>query len=1389
MTLSYDINNDPLFLALDKIETVTFKDIVEKAKQYQVKGVKTDRGKKILETPEECNQYIVGYYVKHKDKMCDSLAKLFDYKGLYNYDLNNIIIYDWACGQGLGSWLFLDEIKKRHLKITVSEIMLIDPSDIAIQRAKKFIGYKDKSIKLTPIIKEFKELSTEEIRRDADTLRIHIFSNILDIDAIDLNNLSQLIIESQNNQDYVIIAISPLKEDRLKNFIDTFPDKSKEKISVRICTHQTNCNDCSEENKGLCSISIQNRNTKRIEYIYLIKTKHQTIKPVYIIPEKEEWVEEVFHKAQAAYFSDPVKKDMELMQQIKDKSYFQYEIVSGTSQPDEIQLSVLNVILNQIVRGIPTYLPIDIENLLVNQFSDLIRRESKYESIQDSFIKPDIFFDPLLQAVFIDAPIYMAQTQYAILQHIKANFHPDIVKFTLLETDKFYAHFSMLNLQNIFHNFMSLIPDLELPQIDYTVYCDFSNATLVDCNNKFGFAIKDITTINEQDLSDEVIVYWDELPEMIKNKNHRKFINIKTLTTDYYDLEKFQSSGLINYGEFFEDEHKIKQDVFHSLQYFLQTIFRKEDFWPKQLEILQNTLSLKSIMAVQTTGAGKSLLYQFSVLMQPGYCVVIEPIRSLMKDQADELEQLYIDAIYINSDLDATEKERRLYEFTGGKSLFLLISPERMQMKDVKLQLACMDIYDRYHSYFVIDEAHCVSEWGHDFRPSYLSLAKNAREYLKPKNNITLPIIALTATASLDVQHDVQKEMTSSEDNKPEIIADEIIREEIDYFIFKEQDDGNKRKDKLHSLLESLTSESQSKPLSKDNAALIFCSYKAGKNGVKGNNQDGYYYQLKDKYSNIGVGYFCGTDGVTEEEVNQMTKYQSDFKQNKIGIMVATQAFGMGFNKPNIRYCFHIDLPKSVETFVQESGRIGRDKDKSNSYLIYTEGDYKFKKKLLTDDYLNKEIAEEIFNSILDLRTDYNELEISYLLPKIKYNKGTYKFEQGIYFNKRIDSNMEGSCFYNLSSHKLIQVEKKPMDEYTYNQIDEIIKRTNFLELMQNKRQYSLKDIIESNSNIIYHLKLPHQLLIKELRGNSKIQAYLTNGRYKNNEKPYEEYKILISKCEYVLYRMQLLGIIVTYSRNYTDNIFEFDFRTPQLKEILEHYKDYLRKYLSEKELKQRIGQISEQLKDKSLMAGYLVIFNDLSAYFDDTVYKKRKQSLIEMYNIAENFQGRSSEIIRKHFDLYFNSKFMEELSSRTDSGKIEDIGIIAEFLQEVDNLSRGSRIENLNHLQGACARLLEESPDNYVLCILRSYAQLCSAEGNEKELESGVENLEKGWYKMLLDYENLDKMLLHNEVYLPYLTGLKQDLSDTDYEKVFKKLSVLYVKAMLQDFNKYLTS
>ena len=120
MTLSYDINNDPLFLALDKIETVTFKDIVEKAKQYQVKGVKTDRGKKILETPEECNQYIVGYYVKHKDKMCDSLAKLFDYKGLYNYDLNNIIIYDWACGQGLGSWLFLDEIKKRHLKITVS---------------------------------------------------------------------------------------------------------------------------------------------------------------------------------------------------------------------------------------------------------------------------------------------------------------------------------------------------------------------------------------------------------------------------------------------------------------------------------------------------------------------------------------------------------------------------------------------------------------------------------------------------------------------------------------------------------------------------------------------------------------------------------------------------------------------------------------------------------------------------------------------------------------------------------------------------------------------------------------------------------------------------------------------------------------------------------------------------------------------------------------------------------------------------------------------------------------------------------------------------------------------------------------------------------------------
>ncbi|MBQ8155163.1 MAG: DEAD/DEAH box helicase, partial [Prevotella sp.] len=237
------------------------------------------------------------------------------------------------------------------------------------------------------------------------------------------------------------------------------------------------------------------------------------------------------------------------------------------------------------------------------------------------------------------------------------------------------------------------------------------------------------------------------------------------------------------------------EEVCEHLRYFLNLIFRKEDFRPGQLPILSRALQLKSVIGLLPTGGGKSLTYQLAAMLQPGVTLVVDPLRGLMKDQYDGLLKTGVDCIsYINSDItkDREERERRENALTGSQIQIMFLSPERLSIHRFREVLRSMRESDIFFAYGVIDEVHCVSEWGHDFRLAYLHLGRNLYNYVLPKevegadNHISL--FGLTATASFDVLADVERELSGSSSYSLEDDAtvryENTNRLELQYYVY-----------------------------------------------------------------------------------------------------------------------------------------------------------------------------------------------------------------------------------------------------------------------------------------------------------------------------------------------------------------------------------------------------------------------------------------------------------------------------------------------------------------------------------------------------------------------------------------------------------------------------
>lgn len=400
-----------------------------------------------------------------------------------------------------------------------------------------------------------------------------------------------------------------------------------------------------------------------------------------------------------------------------------------------------------------------------------------------------------------------------------------------------------------------------------------------------------------------------------------------------------------------------------ALIYILENIFGFHEFNPGQLPIIINALACFDTIGLLPTGSGKSLCYQLVALLQPCISFVVVPIKSLMYDQKYNLDKRKIaHTNFISSDQTPLEKECVQKEFSEGRYQFVWISPERFQTKVFRDYLD--GINRQFHiGLAVIDEVHCLSEWGHDFRTSYLNLAKTIRKYCPSST-----FLGLTATASVNVLKDILIEFEVSRSNVKTLSS--FTRPELTFKVYK--DDGKNKKAKKNNLIKLLDSFIKQKDVlssygNDTRSGIIFTPFVNGDDGCYQLSQE-----LSRKYKRE-VNYYPGKVPtinkepiMSDKEFNEYkSRTQRDYQDNNFPLLVATKAFGMGIDKSNIRYTIHYGIPGSMEALYQEAGRAGRDKQKAGCYVLYSfedKGKDKIDKVFDLNSTVNdvKEISKEL---------------------------------------------------------------------------------------------------------------------------------------------------------------------------------------------------------------------------------------------------------------------------------------------------------------------------------------------------------------------------------------------------------------------------------------------
>lgn len=1220
----------------------------------------------------------------------------------------------------------------------------------------------------------------------------------------------------------------------------------------------------------------------------------------------------------AAYQLDAVCKALKSIDKNKldglHKNISDFEVQTpfdiGASIYEDVH-PILAVLNNIITRGLPTKASPFLESAFADLGNQLL--EDRLGGIaydinglngEDLFLAMHLI-DPRWQKSFdsswtnvlqlVLSPVAVARLEKTILEALMTrvlNISATRWKVLVKEHDVPCAALAFEELREMFKHITQLsaeYSDLKFPEVELTIVStkEFAQSSLhlnhrvlvgeYHSNAEYDMVI-DFAMLRRNGLED--IDFTD-----YKCKN-KCYFNVRSAHHHRNDRQIYTSDRILykqiatqnNQGRYEDIEDNVKH-----LRYFLRMLFRKQDFRPGQIPILNRALQYKSVIGLLPTGGGKSLIYQIAAMLQPGVTLVIDPLRSLMKDQYDGLIGAGIDCCsYINSSIEVPEaikakgakeiqdyrikeRERRSKCLEQSEFLFMFLSPERLSILNFRERLKNMQETGVYFAYGVIDEVHCVSEWGHDFRFSYLHLGRNLYRYVLPKpkegdeKENHIPLFGLTATASFDVLADVERELSGN--GAFPLDAETVVREgdtnrfEIQYkiepvpvsFTLKQADGTVKpnkwaifdsKKDFLDSLisqmpfylnellteqsiqtitdgyttgpradgreLKSLQTDIPSDFLSAqdvyDYGGIVFCPHKDHTGVAVFTNQ----FELTTKHPNAKIGTFVGSgDGIALHHVEESFKNLELFRDNKLSLMIATKAFGMGIDKPNVRFTINMNYSSSLESFVQEAGRAGRDQRMALSVIMLSKyriarvkpGTQFFKANIykwydandIEEIAQKKGIPVEDFE-ICDETSDLVKLKCKQCGDSCKrFENNCCSFACNHCDKPQKYESFKSVCAQKCEYYDTCELAKVPtVDKWSrYEHLSVYKERYPFITCENyeflNADYETVMFFYNNNFKGENHEKLKmHQLL-------SKLSMKVTVGGQNEDEKTIHGFLATLqsvrvgtkvisyipyTKGEYddiakAIYRMCCIDLIDDFTQDYNSKCFRIVSYKKSDGQYYAALEKYLRRYYTVERAAELVSEVPSYKGENEIhkCLGFLTHF------IYDKIAVKRKRAIDDMFafcvhGVDANKDWKAiNEELKDELYFYFNSKYARReyrtergeqfsLLVDTDEGKRSSWETVLKFMQVVDNqwISKNSEAgstqnDNAKHLYGAVRLIRRDAKEiNPTIDLLGAFCLMFLGTNNNHLLQKELEDLYISGMKEF--YRQNDRILFWEHIF-----------------------------------------
>lgn len=1351
-------------LTLDDIIQVARNNVPYRYRDRPWSCLGLNHGTAVLSNDDQLCCYIASYGEMHKGKL-DKVLETFPWREL----TSNIEIIDWGCGQGIASVHFVSKLRDINHLSKLQKITLIEPSTVALIRAKanvlqavgSNVEIETKNLYLPAVNPETKE-ELKNIHIE-EPICIHLFSNILDIPEIDLKKLANIIAATGYRHYFVCVGPLNYGNHRIEAFSRYFAKAKEDVFSDYIYPQYKQL----DNGKWYSCVTKGFRLLREDGKPFLV--------PLSFFPPKE---------FLASYKLDAFWKSDETLSY---ESYGAFEVLApfdiGASVYSDVD-PIIAVLNNIITRGIPTKCSPFIERCFSEVFNATVETQ-KYGAITFDVINPEIV--KCNEALFRKTPVGIARIQKVVVEAILTgglSLDVDEWKIVVKEADYPCAALAFADLEQMFNHLSALTVEYSarrFPKINLSIVSTKYKDSPLHLSNKSVSSVKKINKEEEFDLVID-ISFKDKA-----DAEHVQFSEFKAKNECYFIIRSCEqstrrqiyTSDRITYKLLTQLNQSggydnITETVDH-LNYFLTLIFRKIAFRPGQLPILNRAMQNKGVIGLLPTGGGKSLTYQLAAMLQPGVTVVIDPLKSLMEDQYDGLRAIGIDACtYINSELLPEERIAHEAMMESSEVIFAFMSPERLCIYEFRERLQNMHELGVYFSYGVIDEVHCVSEWGQDFRFSYLHLGRNLYSYVKAKTG-EISLFGLTATASFDVLSDVERELSGH--GSFTLDPDTIVRyensnrlelqykiERVDvgykpepYFndhgllhnlpcpvnIGDKWDAYNQKSKFLKDLLpkipgylkelsteasvdtivskfkdrEELTAIDSSTlraELSDDylsqrevyeGAGIIFCPH-VNTTGVSVG------YNASNLSDLCEVGSFAGSN-LKSDLGDELTDNQSminmrKFRDNQYPIMVATKAFGMGIDKPNVRFTVNMNYSSSLESFVQEAGRAGRDRKMALSIILLANYDLiRISQNCPVNDqyglistikghWFRKEDLRAIMTAYgisIDMRfieqcnpiTDFVRLKCNtdnvrnQNGEEVRDNKGNLKKQ---YWRCNENCSKYGTC-------QLRNVDYRLRYKWIYFPDLQRYLRENRIRLQSSDYEYNGPDygnvmyFFDNNFKGEYEEKVKmHELLnilgVRYFIGNDRRIKHEAIG-YANGFLPAlldcnvdEELVVLIpydnktyQDVAKAIYRMCIIGLIDDYTQNYSNNpddqYFRIVTRRKKAGAYYERLKEFLQRYYSEERAENEVERASirkiDRRRVKDDQVEILRCLGYLTEFVYDKVVMKRKRAIDDMRNfcligIDDTRDWKEiNEDLKDEIFYYFNSKFARN-GYKTESGE-----------------------------------------------------------------------------------------------------------------------------------------